>query len=496
MPYKGLDALKAKITDPVVRKWADTLKPKSRTKLFTFLQFWDWAREVVAKDPQTGVEKVRYWRSGEELLADYDRCALPTSTPEEKFRHLTIAMEFVKSKGTSPSDRRITMSSIRAFYRKNLRPLQELDKSEKDEIYAPGPGDRERSIELSRVLTPIDIALVVRAAKMPYQAIFLVMFQGGMDADAFMQFNSRVWNDPKLFDMKALGGRGSVKIDGLVRSKTEDQAAARGGQINVYYTYISEDAKMKIRQWLQIRDEMLKKAGKSEWEYLFFNWRRGGRQRLKTELTPITTNTIGKTVTTLIKRLGLVTEPPKGKRSSRTRYYFHGHEMRDCFRSLCTPVGMNKVASEFFTGHEIDKLHYDKSPHDPNYFDFYRSEYRKVMRNVDILSNPPTAEGKAQKKETMAMINRQHMLLAHVPRERVDRYSEEELAAMTPEEVRREIRNADKGGRSETDGDGWEPGQQKVVAAVSLREWVERGWHYVDSIPTTGEVVIRYPSSS
>jgi hypothetical protein len=75
VPYKGLDALKAKITDPVIRKWADTLKAQSRTKLFTLLQFWDWASEVIAKDPKTEEEKVRYWKSGEELLADYDRCA-------------------------------------------------------------------------------------------------------------------------------------------------------------------------------------------------------------------------------------------------------------------------------------------------------------------------------------------------------------------------------------------------------------------------------------
>lgn len=72
MPYKGLDALKAKITDSVIRKWADTLNAKSRTKLFTLFQFWDWASEVIAKDPKTGEEKVRYWK---ELLADYDRCA-------------------------------------------------------------------------------------------------------------------------------------------------------------------------------------------------------------------------------------------------------------------------------------------------------------------------------------------------------------------------------------------------------------------------------------
>jgi hypothetical protein len=207
---------------------------------------------------------VSYWKSGAELLADYDRCAVPSSTPEEKFRHLKIAMEFVKNKGTSPSDRRTTMSAIRAFYRHKLRPLQELDTSAKEEIYEPGPEDTERSIELSRVLTPVDIALVVRAAKMPYQAIFLTMFQGAMDADAFMQFNSKVWSDKKLFDMKGLDSRGALKIDGLVRSKTVTRRVAQGGQIDVYYTYIAEDAKMKIRQWLPIREEMLKKAGKSE----------------------------------------------------------------------------------------------------------------------------------------------------------------------------------------------------------------------------------------
>ena len=98
MPDKELDAIKAKITDPIVREWADTLKAKSRTKLFAFLQFWDWSRAHAFKDPKTGAERVGYWQSGAELLADYDRCALPTATPEEKFRHLKIAMEFAENK--------------------------------------------------------------------------------------------------------------------------------------------------------------------------------------------------------------------------------------------------------------------------------------------------------------------------------------------------------------------------------------------------------------
>jgi hypothetical protein len=116
MRYKGLDALKPKTDDPLIRSWADTLKPKSRTKLFVFLQFWEWARKHSVEDPKTG----------EEMLADYDRCHT-SGKPELEFRHLRNAKEFVKNKGTSPSDRQITMSAIRAFYGSNLRPLQELD---------------------------------------------------------------------------------------------------------------------------------------------------------------------------------------------------------------------------------------------------------------------------------------------------------------------------------------------------------------------------------
>lgn len=120
------------------------------------------------------------------------------------------------------------------------------------------------------------------------------------------------------------------------------------------------------------------------------------------------------------------------------------------------------------------------------------------MRQLDVLSNPPTPEGRVQKKETLALINRQNLLVNRVPRDVVDRYSDEELAAMTVEEMRRLIRSGGKDSGTATDGNGWEPepGAQKVVSAGLLREWVERGWRYVDSIPATGKVVIRYPESS
>jgi hypothetical protein len=490
MPYKDIDRIKKKIDDPTIREWADSLQPYQTSKLLYLLQFWAWAKKRRVKGKFVG------WVTAKQMLDDYTKCK-KSGDPDDEFKHLGIAKEFVKGKGTSPSDRMNAMSAIKAFYRKYNRPLQDLDSAGMMEIYSPTVADTKRSAALTRVLTPVDVAMLVRGAKMPYQAIFLIMFGGALDASGFVQFNNQLWGEPENFDLKALDSPGPVKINGIVRTKTSFRKGSRGGDITVYYTYIGEDAKMKIKEWLPIRRQMLAQAGLKESPYLFFNWRRGGRQKLSSSLAPITGPVLRKNLTDTAKRLGLIHPPPKRERSSRTRYYFHGHEMRDCFGSMCTPSGVDKVAREFFMGHDIDKLRYDKSPYNPQYFSFYKGEYRKVMRSLDILSNPPTAEGRFQHKETLAAINRQNLLLNRVPRKVVDGYTDEQLASMTVEEMRRLIRAGGKDSSgTATDGDGWEPGQQKVVAAGVLREWVERGWRYVDTISTTGEVVIRYPESS
>jgi len=495
LPYKGLDALKARIDDPTIRAWADTLKPKSHTKLHSFILFWDWAKRRTERDPKTGkVHRVGYWSTAKEMLADHWRC-LHSKQAERPYKHLEIVKKYLKSKGTSPSDRKIAISAIRAFYRAHKRPLQELDSTEREDVFEPTAVDQERKRELARPLTTAEVAMLVRAAKMPYKAVFLVMFQGAMDATALEQFSGSLWRDKHNFDERDLERSGPVKIGGLIRTKTMRRQAARGGDIDVYYTFLGEDGKRYLKQWLEERREMLQQAGLTDSPYLFLNWRRGGRQKFSSSLAPVSGNTIGKTLTGLLKRLGLVQEPEKTKRSSRTRYYFHGQELRDCFKSQCSPVGVSEIASEFFMGHNIDRLGYNKSPHSDE--GFFRGEYKKLTQSLDIISYPPTPEGKFQRKETLAEINRQHLLINRVSRKAVDRYSDEQLASMTVEEMRRLIRSGGKdSSNTATDGNGWEPGDQKVVAATTLREWVERGWRYVDTIPSTGEVVIRYPDSS
>jgi len=74
---------------------------------------------------------------------------------------------------------------------------------------------------------------------------------------------------------------------------------------------------------------------------------------------------------------------PDGTRSeqykgARLRYPFRSHECRDTLVTLHRKAGADVVAANFFTGHSIDRLKYDKSPWDEE--EYYRQEYLKLAR--------------------------------------------------------------------------------------------------------------------
>jgi hypothetical protein len=65
-------------------------------------------------------------------------------------------------------------------------------------------------------------------------------------------------------------------------------------------------------------------------------------------------------------------------RGATVRYPFHSHEVRDVLASLAKRTGADPVAVNWFLGHSIDKLRYDKSPWDAP--ELYRLEYLKLAR--------------------------------------------------------------------------------------------------------------------
>ncbi len=165
--------------------------------------------------------------------------------------------------------------------------------------------------------------------------------------------------------------RAPIRIN-LIRIKTQVP----------YYSFISTDALKSLQSWLKVRQTLTNKAIQIG-EPIFIT-----RQR-----TPIRKEQLSTMFNNLAIRAGL--EVKKYGKASEVRYRFHEHELRDTFKSACTMSGVNHIMSEFFIGHNIDRLGYDKSPN--GYPEVYRQEYRKVEPYLNVISKPQAQVDRLEK---------------------------------------------------------------------------------------------------
>jgi len=170
--------------------------------------------------------------------------------------------------------------------------------------------------------------------------------------------------NPELWDVS----KAPVQVN-LVRPKTS----------TVYYSFLSVDALKALQAWLKVRQTMMDAPLKSG-EPLFITSQR--KPMLKDNVTGI------------FKRLAISSglETRKYGKPSEVRYRFHSHELRDTLRTTCTVAGVAHPVAEYIIGHDIDKLHYDKSP--DVYPEHYRQEYAKIEPLINIFSS----EGRSLKK--------------------------------------------------------------------------------------------------
>jgi len=140
----------------------------------------------------------------------------------------------------------------------------------------------------------------------------------------------------------------------MVRSKTSR------GEVKDYCTFLGQDSKLLLRQWIRTRPKV-------NLPELFVTFRKVDRTWV-----PVRPEQVGSTVTDTAMRATLIAKGPYGLAN---RYRVHAHEFRDLVKSVCDLNGV-EVASEWFLGHDIDRLGYKKSP----WYDaeFFRNEYKKV----------------------------------------------------------------------------------------------------------------------
>lgn len=348
------------VNEDIVLRWLGELKG-SRNYAYYFLLYWRWFK---AKE---------YWHTTEEMVSEYRRL-----DEEGRAKHVERLMEFVKGRNTGSWDRKQVYHAVKNFYTCNLPTtvptLPTLQRHLARKVFSLSELDKTRDAHRIK-LTPEQIRRLIRRAKMPYQAIFTILFQSGMGLAEFQQFNRTVWRTV----VDKLESREPVQVQ-LYRSKTSTEKRAD------YYTFLSRDSLEMLKDWLSIRDRL-----NVDDPHCFLTFRKNDRKWV-----PTTSSQIGEMLTETARKAGLI---EKGSHGSANRYPIHCHEFRDRLRSVCELYGVRKAPAEFFLGHDIDKLHYDKSP----WYDMehYRREYKKIEGVINVLSTPSLGTTKDELRAMM-----------------------------------------------------------------------------------------------
>ena len=264
----------------------------------------------------------------------------------ERYKLLDEIQLWVTSHKGRQGTKRVKYSQLRSFFSHNRAELPR------------DPGFRIISDVPSVVgsLTPEEIKRILLTSNKLYRAVFISMFQAGLDGEMFVYWNENGWNELRE---QLIKGSNPIKINLPGRKLNRN--------IKPYYSYITTDAIKAIRDYLPDPLPL-------DRDFIFIN--QAG--------TGISKQTLRSYFRRHLKKLGMIKQYDTGNKQVQVRYGKNPHEMRDTFRTLWSMSPARYEVGEYFMGHTVDKLGYDKSSLDS---DFYRREYLKASRFLNLLSS-------------------------------------------------------------------------------------------------------------
>jgi len=316
-----------------VQKWFSRLSPETaKVSQSIFSSFMKYLKEnggsLADLDPDGLVEFQKLCDNG------------------SKYEILDVVQAWILSMGNHrQSYKKRSYAAVKSFFLHNRAPLP---KDAAFRIRGDKPKVRGR-------LTIDIIKNVVLASNVTYRAIFLSMFQGGMGLGEFLEWN-QTGLQRLIAELRDNSDLIRIELSGRKHSRNKRN----------YYTYIGRDALEAIRLYLE---KIPRREG-----VIFIN-----------QLgDPVSKNAVKKYWSDKIYKLGYAS------RTSEPNYQGHRtgmniHELRDMFRSQWELSPAKGVAAEYFLGHRIDDLDYNKI------FDinekFARQEYRKAEPYLSIMSD-------------------------------------------------------------------------------------------------------------
>ena len=264
---------------------------------------------------------------------------------DDEYAILDLLEDYVKEKPGRESSKQRWFSDVKSFFMHNRAALP-VDRS------FTIRSEREKSVG---TLTLEEFKRLLNACNPMYRALFLCMFQGGLGIGEALY-----WSKKGLDIVRRDLGAGicPMRIALPGRKKTKN--------VKPYYTFIGSDGVEALGYWMSRRrpgpgDIFITNAG-----------------------TPINYFSVWAYWMRQLKRLGFVKRIP-GEHGGQ-RYGKNMHELRDLFRTRWEKSGRSSAAAEFFMGHSVDPLEYNKALQDE---DYGRMEYRHAQDWLNILSQDP-----------------------------------------------------------------------------------------------------------
>ena len=308
-------------------------------------------------------------------------------------------------------------SAVRSFFAHNRAPLPRDPYTLRSET----PG-------YEGTLTVVNIRDVALASKPLYRAIFLSMFQGGMDIQSFLYWNQHGWEDLRRDLQDEYVGIVKIRIP------------FRKMNTKPFCTFVSGDALKAIRDYLPTRPTVEEARAKHE---------RDGKTEpfyyaiFYTQFkTPIQKVTLQHYWMDRLDKLGLV----KRKKGRGHRYGKNLHELRDVFRSQWEKSPAKGSVAEYMMGHKVDPLEYNKAHKDEKWV---KREVRKAQPLIQIMTSA-RPYGQVEEDEVQDLRDQVRKLT----RLRAGKDSEVDALRQEMEDLKRMFYEELKSEKDEEDGPG------------------------------------------
>jgi len=289
---------------------------------------------------------------------------------EDPYVLLDLLQEYVSGLDRALKGKKVIYTAVRSFFMHNRVELPR------------DPSFRVRGSKppVASKVTLRDLVDIVKSANLRDRSIVLVKWQSMLDNERLV-YVGRSLTDQILGQIRE--GAHPVRLE-IPGRKSNDRG---------YYTFIGKDAVDALVAYFE-KERGWPKPGEPIW--LQKAWER--------KVKGLSITGFGTTWLRLIRRIGLI---PRKKGPVGSHYGYNPHEMRDIAKSLlhthAKKDGFDMDCAEFWLGHTVDPLGYDKFYNDQEYV---RKQYLIAEKYLNILSTPPANEQVKAQQERLEALER------------------------------------------------------------------------------------------